>query len=67
MEREIDMEQFKHYLLKFKWLIIAIIAIIIVATIITLVVKNKAIDVKGDVDVEFSGYDKSGNAALTEG
>lgn len=61
------MEQFKHYLLKFKWLIIAIIAIIIVATIITLVVKNKAIDVKGDVDVEFSGYDKSGNAALTEG
>ena len=24
MEREIDMEQFKHYLLKFKWLIIAI-------------------------------------------
>ena len=37
------------------------------ATIITLVVKNKAIDVKGDVDVEFSGHDKSGNAALTEG
>ncbi|MGN4240540.1 hypothetical protein [Staphylococcus equorum] len=61
------MEMFKYYLNKFKWIIIAsIVSIIIIIFVATLIVKNHKVDVEDDVKVDFSGYNKSGSAEITD-
>ncbi|MDK9858821.1 hypothetical protein [Staphylococcus equorum] len=62
------MGTFKYYLNKFKWIIIgALVSVIIVIVTATLIVKNHKVDVEEDVKVDFSGYNKSGSAEITEG
>ncbi|CCI61236.1 hypothetical protein AST03_12915 [Staphylococcus equorum] len=61
------MGTFKYYLNKFKWIIIAsFVSIIIIIVAATLIVKNHKVDVEDDVKVDFSGYNKSGSAEITD-
>lgn len=60
------MEKVKHYLLKFKWILIAIIALILIISITTIAIKNKSINVKEDVKIDFSGYENHGQAEITD-
>lgn len=60
------MGTFKYYLNKFKWIIIASFVSIIIIVVATLIVKNHKVDVEDDVKVDFSGYNKSGSAEITD-
>ncbi|MGW8118525.1 hypothetical protein [Staphylococcus xylosus] len=61
------MGKIKEFLNRFKWILIgALILVIIIAVIATLIVKNHKVNVEDDVKVEFSGYNKSGSAEITD-
>ena len=60
------MEKFKYYLNKFKWIIISVLVLIIIIVVATVIVKNHKVNVEDDVKVDFSGYNKSGSAEITD-
>lgn len=60
------MEKVKNFLKNYKWFVIGgVILIIALLIAITLFVKNSKVNVEDDIEVEFSGYEKSGTAEIT--
>ncbi|MCI2947099.1 hypothetical protein FH144_01475 [Staphylococcus caledonicus] len=60
------MEKVKNFLKNYKWYVIGGVVLLIALLIaITLFVKNSKVNVEDDIEVEFSGYEKSGTAEIT--
>lgn len=59
------MEKNKSFISKHKTWVGIVVALIVVAIVATIVVKKRKIDLSDQVQVEFSGYNTKGTAALT--
>ncbi|PTE69256.1 hypothetical protein BUY46_04120 [Staphylococcus devriesei] len=60
------MEKVKNFLKNYKWYVIGGVVLLIALLIaITLFVKNSKVNVEDDIEVKFSGYEKSGIAEIT--